>query len=271
MGADCSVVRDHRTAPAVASAFVGRAAELDTLTRLLSRDRLVSVVGPGGCGKTRLAGEAVRRGSFEVHGFVELAPVRRGTGLVPVVVIGCGLRDEPGSSPLDRLRDRLGRGSGLLVLDNCEQIREEVAEMVATLLRDCPELRVLATSRVTLGVTGETILGLGGFSDDGDASSLFLDRARRVQPELPDGPDTDELTRRICRLADGLPLAIELAAAHARALSLPEVEVGMTRRLRFLTTQDPGALPQHRSLLASIAWSAELVGDAARQDRKSVV
>ena len=245
--------------------FVGRTAELDALTRLLSRDRLVSVVGPGGSGKTRLASEAIRRGSFDVHGFVELAPVRRGDALAPVVVSGCGLRDEPGSGPLDRLRDRLGRGSGLLVVDNCEQIRVEVAELVVTLLRDCPELRVLATSRVTLGVTGETVLSLRGFSDDGDASQLFLDRARRVQPGLPSGSDTDATARRICRLADGLPLAIELAAAHARALPLAEVEVGMSRRLRFLTTRDPGALPQHGSLLASIAWSAELVGDAARQ------
>ncbi|MDT7623469.1 MAG: hypothetical protein QOF99_4370, partial [Pseudonocardiales bacterium] len=251
--------------PAVASSFVGRGGELSAVERLVGRERLVSVVGPGGSGKTRLVSEAVRCGSFELHGFVELASVRQGGALALAVLAGCGFRDEPGRSPLDRLRDRLGRAGGLLVLDNCEQIRDEVAALVAVLVRDCEGLRVLVTSRVTLGVAGETVLSLGGLDGDGEAPALFLDRARRVQPGLPTGAVTDAATRRICQLADGLPLAIELAAAHARALPLADVEARMAQRLRFLATRDPGVLPQHRSLLSSITWSAELVGEGARR------
>jgi len=251
--------------PAVASSFVGRGGELKAVARLVAQERLVSVVGPGGCGKTRLVTEAVRSGSFEVHGFVEFAAVRPGRELAPVVLARCGFRDEPGRSPLDRLRDRLGRTGGVLVLDNCEQIRDELAALVAGLLRDCPGLQVLATSRVTLRVAGETVLSLSGLDNAGEAAALFLDRARRVQPAMPTGPGTDAATRRICQLADRLPLALELAASHARALSLADIEVGMAQRLRFLATHDPSALPQHRSLLASITWSAELVGQGPRR------
>jgi len=262
-------VRDNTSvrpvAPAVASSFVGRGGELKAVARLVAQERLVSVVGPGGCGKTRLVTEAVRSGSFEVHGFVELAAVRPGRALAPVVLARCGFRDEPGRSPLDRLRDRLGRTGGVLVLDNCEQIRDELAALVAGLLRDCPDLQVLTTSRVTLRVAGETVLSIGGLDSDGEAAALFLDRARRVQPALPTGPGTDAATRRICQLADRLPLAIELAASHARALSLADLETGMAQRLGFLATRDPGVLPQHRSLQASIAWSAELVGEGPRR------
>lgn len=268
-GADCCFVSAPGSAavvvPAVASSFVGRGRELAAVARLVGQRRLVSVVGPGGSGKTRLVGEAVRRGSFGLHGFVELAPVRPGGLLASVVLAGCGIRDEPGSSALDRLRDRLGCDAGVLVLDNCEQIRDEVASLVAGLLRDCPGLRVLATSRVTLGVAGETVLPIGGLDVAGEAVALFLERARRVQPALPTGALTDHAAARICRLVDGLPLGIELAAAHARALALPDIEAGMAQRLRFLATHQREVLPQHRSLLASITWSAQLAGEQARR------
>ena len=262
------VVRDRGSAqvmvPAVASSFVGRAEEITTIALLMGRERLVTVVGPGGSGKTRLAIEAAGAGTFALLGFVELAAAGPATSLPLAVLGGCGIRDEPGRAPLDRLRDRLGRTDGVLVLDNCEQIQDEVAALVAGLLRGCPGLRVLATSRVTLGVTGERVLTIGGLAAEDDAAALFLDRARRVQPALPTGPETDASARTICRLADGLPLAIELAAAHARALSLPAVEAGMAHRLRFLSARDPG-LPQHRSLMASIGWSVALVGQRSRE------
>ena len=168
--------------PAVASSFVGRGGELSAVERLVGRERLVSVVGPGGSGKTRLVSEAVRCGPFELHGFVELASVRQGGALALAVLAGCGFRDEPGRSPLDRLRDRLGRAGGLLVLDNCEQIRDEVAALVAVLVRDCGGLRVLVTSRVTLGVAGETVLSLGGL--DGEAPALGPAFSRSLGPAL---------------------------------------------------------------------------------------
>lgn len=251
--------------PGSASSFVGRTDDIARLERLVRSSRLVSVVGPGGSGKTRLVGEVLRTGSFPLSAFVELAPVRPGGAIAMAVLASCGIRDDPGRSPVDRLCDQLRGNSGVLVLDNCEQVRDEVAELTARLLRDCPTLTVLATSRVTLGVTGETVVALSGLASDEDAVALFRARAGAVQPALSDGPEADAAARRICRLADGLPLAIELAAAHARALALPDIEAGMTNRLGFLTSRDPSALPQHRSLVASIGWSAELVGEPSRR------
>lgn len=250
--------------PGGVSSFVGRADDLAVVALLVERERLVSVVGPGGSGKTRLTAEAVRAGSFAVHGFVELASVTSGDGLVAAVLAGCGIRDEPGLGPLERLRTGLESLAAVLVLDNCEQIRDQVAALVATLLHGCPKLTVLATSRVTLGLTGETVHPLTGLDED-SAAALFLDRARQVQPALPIGYAGTATAARICRLVDRLPLAIELAAAHARALALVDIETGMADRLRFLTTRDPNAMPQHRSLRASIGWSVTLVGDPARR------
>jgi predicted ATPase/DNA-binding CsgD family transcriptional regulator len=249
--------------PAVSSSFVGRAQERDELRRLLGQERLVTVVGPGGCGKTRLAVETVGDGVAALLGFAELAPVRG--DLADRVLTACGYRDDPGRSPDERLRDLLGTRSGLLVLDNCEHVRAEAAALAADLLRSCPGLRVLATSRVGLGLPGETVLPLTGLRTDGEAVALLLDRARRVQPRLPGGWATEEAAREICLLLDGLPLAIELAAAHARSLALPAIRAALTDRPGFLVGRDPTALPQHRSLAASIAWSVDLVGPGERR------
>ena len=151
------------------------------------------------------------------------------------------------------------------MLDNCEHVRDDVAALVVALLRSCPHLRVLTTTRVTLGVTAEAVLPLTGLSATGPAVTLFLDRARRVQPALADNQRTRDLAAAICRLADGLPLAIELATAHTRALSLDAVLAGMADQLRFLGAHDPVALPQHRSLEASIDRSVQLLTSEARQ------
>jgi predicted ATPase/DNA-binding CsgD family transcriptional regulator len=263
-------------APAPASSFVGRAAELGDLTALLARERLVTVVGPGGCGKTRLTIEAVRgrpsalqRGhpaatrsqecapaaileGAPLHGFVELAAASPATDLARAALNACGFRED-----VDLFTEL---GDGLLVLDNCEHLRREVAALVDALLRRCPALRILATSRVTLGVTGEAVLPLVGL-DPADAVALFYDRARRIQPRLA---DADAVAGEICALADGLPLAVELAAAHARALPLVDIRDGMADRMRFLATRDPAGLPRHRSVVSSLDWSAELVGEPAR-------
>lgn len=237
-------------APATASSFVGRAVELAELTALVARERLVTVVGPGGCGKTRLAIEAVA--GPQLHGFVELAAAGPATDLAGAVRNACGLPENV--DPLPEL------GAGLLVLDNCEHLRREVAAFVEALLRGRPELRILATSRVTLGVAGEAVLPLVGL-EPADAVALFYDRARRVQPRLS---DADAVAGEICALADGLPLAVELAAAHARALPLVDIRDGMADRMRFLAARDPTGLPRHRSVASSLDWSAELVGEPAR-------
>jgi predicted ATPase/DNA-binding CsgD family transcriptional regulator len=268
-------------APAPASSFVGRAGELADLAALLARERLVTVVGPGGCGKTRLTIEAVRGrprglqrgdtaatqseechpaaipGAARLHGFVELAAAGPATDLARAALNACGLPEEPGRAPLDQLVEL---GDGLLVLDNCEHLRREVAALVDTLLRRCPALRILATSRVTLGLAGEAVLALVGL-EPADAVALFYDRARRIQPGLG---AADAVAGEICALADGLPLAVELAAAHARALPLVDIRDGMADRMRFLAARDPTGLPRHRSVASSLDWSAELVGEPAR-------
>lgn len=248
--------------PAAASSFVGRVDELAALESLVGRERLVTLVGPGGCGKTRLAMELAGRSG--VRGFVELAALGPRSDLASAVLTACGLREEPGRSPVELLRDRLARDGGLLVLDNCEHLQAQVAELVADLLRSCSALRVLVTSRVGVGLAAEQVLPLTGLEPTGDGAALLLDRARGVQPALPVDPGAERLAAEICRMVDGLPLAIELAAAHARTLPLTGIRDGMADRMAFLSARRRGGLRRHDSLVASLEWSAELVGERAR-------
>lgn len=241
------------------SSFVGRGRELATLDSLLGQRRLVSLVGPGGCGKTRLAAEWIRGHPNELVGFVELSDLPDAALLAVTVLSACGIREEPGADPLERAAVCLAQKRGVLVLDTCEHLRAPVAAMVVRLLRGCSGLRVVVTSRVSLGIVGETVLPIAGLADE--AQALFLDRARRVQPELA----VDERRiRAICELAEGLPLAIELAAAHARALCLADIQAGMADRLGFLGPQPVGE-PRHRSMEASIEWSYRLLDPSAQR------
>ena len=234
------------------------------MARLVRSERLVTVVGPGGCGKTRLALEVLRAVPGEMIGFVELAGADRHE-LLPTVLAVCGVWEDPGSDPLDRLHGWLREQAGLLVLDNCEHLQADVTALVSALLRRCRAVHVLVTSRVTLGLAAEVVVPLLGLDPAGDGSALFLERARGVQPGLVETARTRESVLAICRLADGLPLAIELAAAHTRGLSLDEVRAGMADQLRFLGPGEVGALPQHQSLQASISWSVHLVSSQARR------
>ncbi|GAA5131014.1 helix-turn-helix transcriptional regulator [Pseudonocardia adelaidensis] len=246
--------------PGPVSSFVGRRRELAAVAGLVARQRLVSLVGPGGCGKTRLAAEWARSQPAELVGFVELASLPDAALLPVAVLVACGIREEPGTDAVDRVASRLAGEPGVLVLDTCEHLRDEVAAFVDVLLRRCARLRILVTSRVSLGTAGETVLPVGGLSSDGP--QLFLDRARAVQPDL--APDVGS-ARRICELADGLPLAIELAAAKTRALPLTHIEAGMADRLRFLARTSPVGEPRHRSMEACIGWSYRLAEPRSRR------
>ena len=247
--------------PVAASSFFGRTAELAALAAVVARQRLVTVVGPGGCGKTRLAAEFAAGWDAPVHGFVELAPLGPHADVSSAVLGACGLREDPARTATEVLRDRLGRAEGLLVVDNCEHLRDAVAALVGDLLRRCPPLRVLVTSRVSIGLAGERMFPLDGLDPAGDGVELLLDRARDVQPDLPIDPDGRPAAVEICRLADGLPLAIELAAAHARSLPLAGIRDGMADRLAFLTSRGLG---RHGSVAASLDWSLRLVDGSAR-------
>ncbi|MHC1562670.1 helix-turn-helix transcriptional regulator [Actinomycetospora sp. C-140] len=259
-----------RSRPAVAAApFVGRDDELATLRRLCAADRLVTVLGPGGSGKTRLASEVLPTVAPVVLGVVELATRVPGDDLWSVVLAACDLRDDPAASPVDRLAHRIGDLAGerdaLLVLDNCEHVRDAVAELAGALLSRAPRVRILATSRLSLGVPGETTLPVEGLAVPA-ATALFLDRARRVRPDLPDAEETTRRARRIAIALDGLPLALELAAARARGLPLRVIEDGTAHRLAFLDAGPAGGArePRHRSLQACLSWSTALLTDRTR-------
>lgn len=249
-----------RPVPAQLTSFVGRDAEIRQVTEALSRSRLVTIIGPGGAGKTRLAIESARRVA-EVC-FVELAELGD-AAQVPQAVIGAlGLRDAglfavgEAPDPVARLVSGLTDRRILLVLDNCEHVIGGAARLARQLLAACAGLRILATSREALGLTGESLCPLPPLPAS-DTIRLFEDRARAVRP----GYQLDAGTvGRICAAVDGLPLGIELAAARLRSFELDEVEA----RLRQLSHGDRTAEPRHQTLRAVVAWSWDLLGSDER-------
>ncbi|MEV6441491.1 BTAD domain-containing putative transcriptional regulator [Amycolatopsis sp. NPDC051716] len=245
-----------RRVPVPLTGFVGRA-ELDRLTAALRDARLVTLTGPGGAGKTRLAVEAAARAAGEVC-FAELATT---TEVPRTVLAALGLREQgvltPGAAadPADRLVAGLADRPLLLVLDNCEHVVAEAARLARRLLGECPGLRVLATSREALGLTGETLVPVGTLPA-GAAARLFTDRAAAVAPGA--APDPGAVTR-ICAALDGLPLAIELAAARLRSLSADDVAARLGDRFRLLSRGDRTAEPRHRTLRGVVEWSWDLL------------
>ncbi|GIF22496.1 putative ATPase/DNA-binding SARP family transcriptional activator [Actinoplanes tereljensis] len=268
--------------PAPLTSFVGRDDDLTRIGTLLAAGRLVTVLGPGGAGKTRLALEAARRHPGGAW-LVDLAPVTEPAKVAAAVLAGIGLR---GGSMLDARRfaegdeldvlaGELGGRESLLLVDNCEHLIDAVAHLVAALLARCPGLRVLATSREPLTVDGETLVPLGpltlpeagdGLEESRRTASvrLFVERAAAVRP----GFDLDRLTFSqvidVVRGLDGMPLALELAAARLRTLSLADLADGLSDRFRLLTTGSRTAPPRHRTLRAVIAWSWDLLDGAER-------
>ncbi|WP_328461354.1 winged helix-turn-helix domain-containing protein [Actinoplanes sp. NBC_00393] len=251
---DPQLLLQTRPAPAVRplTAFLGRTAELTALDRLMATSRLVTLVGPGGAGKTRLAVEhAADRGWF-----VRLADA---TDPVLAVAATLGLRGSTVEAVTAALADR----TGLLVLDNCEHLVEPVAGMVLHLLVHCPGIRVLATSREALGVDGERLLPVAPLPSV-DAIALLTDRISAIRPGWrPDSAEIGHL-RRIAAALDGIPLALELAAARARILSLGELSELLDDRFPQLGPVPRGALAPHETLEAAVAWSVDLLPPADR-------
>ncbi|WP_199487679.1 BTAD domain-containing putative transcriptional regulator [Actinomadura spongiicola] len=266
--------------PARLTSFVGREDELRRVGKMLADGRLVTLLGPGGAGKTRLAVEAAERADGEVC-FVDLAPV--GGGEVPKALLGAlGLREGrmrpvPGGppDPVERLVTALDGRRALLVLDNCEHVVAPVAELAHRLLSACPRLRVLATSREALGITGEALLPVPPLEPPPEgvpagelaaypAVRLFLDRAEAVRPGFAVADGNAEAVAGICRALDGLPLAVELAAARLRSLPVTEVATRLDDRFRLLSRGDRTAAPRHRTLRAVVEWSWDLLDEAER-------
>ncbi len=273
----------QRALPAQLTSVVGRDQELDRLQTLLGSSRLVTLTGPGGVGKTRLAIEVA--GDADPGAcFVELSSVADPTDVPRAVgsALGLRLQGPPGGGDAGRdvvvaqLVNSLSRRSLLLVLDNCEHLTCAVAPLLGQLLAECPSLRVIATSRAPLGIIGEALFPVPGLSTPGPgvdadearthpAVRLLEDRVALVSPGFTVDEDTVEHAVRICRALDGLPLAIELAAARARSRPLADVAEGLDTPFDLLSAGDAGGGPRHRSLASVIEWSWDLLGDSERE------
>jgi len=258
--------------PAMRTSFVGRAGPVRELAVLLGQYRLVTVTGPGGSGKTRLAGEVARQvaGRFADGAWlVELAPVRDPGQVAAVVAAALGVREQPGTAVAATLARVLARQQILLMLDNCEHVLGAAAGLCAELLAVCDDLRVLATSREPLRVTEEAGYRLGPLAvpDPGDLADaaraeavvLFADRACQADAHFAlDGETGPEVARLVTRL-DGMPLAIELAAARAEALGVSGLLDRLDDRFALLAGGDRRAPPRQRSLAATVEWSYQLL------------
>ncbi|GAA1971185.1 ATP-binding protein [Amycolatopsis minnesotensis] len=263
--------------PAPFTSFVGRDDDVQRVGKLLGESRLVTVTGPGGSGKTRLAVEVARQRD---SCFADLSTVDE-SGVVHAVLAAVGARDSgllPGRGAPEAetaLVSALADGGPLLVLDNCEHVVDATARLAKLILTRCPRARLLTTSREALGITGESLHVLpplpvpspGAERAEALASPavrLFVDRAAAVRPGFDPGERAIELVARICLLLDGLPLAIELAAARLRALPLDEVADRIGDRFRLLSQGDRTATPRHRTLHAVVEWSWRLLTDEER-------
>jgi predicted ATPase/DNA-binding SARP family transcriptional activator len=274
--------------PAPVTSFVGRHAELHATRGLLERSRLVTLTGAGGCGKTRLALEAARTllGSFaDGVRLVELEAVADPALVAPSLAAGLGIREASSlgvggdsAKPLTgKLLDYLRNKELLVVLDNCEHLIEACAQIVESVLRAAPGVRFLATSREHLGVSGEALLPVPPLSvpgprdvspeqlDRSDAARLFADRAAAVRPVFVLDDESAPAVAQICRRLDGIPLAIELAAARVRMLPPEEIAARLDDRLSLLTSGNRRALPRHQTLRAAVDWSYELLSEPERE------
>ncbi|MFC4536425.1 BTAD domain-containing putative transcriptional regulator [Sphaerisporangium dianthi] len=260
------------------TSFVGRGKELRRVAELLADHRLVTMLGPGGAGKTRLAVEAGETLAGRMPAGVwlaELGSVRDPDDVPRTVLAALGLRDTGrtsvlphGPAPLEAadptatLVAGLGPGHRLIILDNCEHLVDAAARLADRVLAECPQVRILATSREPLGITGELHWHVQPL-DDEHARSLFADRAATARPGyVPDGDE--RAVARICRELDGMPLAIELAAARLRTLSAGQIADRLDDRFRLLTGGSRTALPRHQTLRAVVEWSWDLLDERER-------
>jgi predicted ATPase len=259
--------------PIQLSSFVGRQRELDELRRLVGATRLVSLTGPGGSGKTRLAlqvaGE-LSKGWGDGVWLVELAPLADPGRVGATVASVLGIREDPNRPTIDTIVDAIGSRELLVVLDNCEHVVNSVATLAEALLRSCPGIHLLSTSREPLGLAGEQVYQVPSLAvpeNDNETEQvmasesvrLLLERAAEQKPGFAitdaDGP----VVARICRRLDGMPLAIELAAARLRSLSPRDLDERLDERFRLLTGGSRTALPRQQTLRALIDWSWELL------------
>ncbi len=267
--------------PRPVSSFVGREEELDRLEQLLAAERLLTLTGPGGAGKSRLALELALRlteGAAErsVH-LASLAPLARPTLLVRTVAAALDVHLDPDDEVVDALRAGIHPAPAILVLDNAEHLLADVADLVEQLVTGCPQLTVLVTSREPLGLTGEVVWPVPtlpvppeGTTDvtaarDAPAVRLFEERAQAVAPAFSLEAEDVGTVVALVRALDGLPLAIELAAARTRILSVPDLATQLQDRFRVLRDRRRGMPPRHRALEDTVEWSWDLLTEDERR------
>jgi predicted ATPase/class 3 adenylate cyclase/DNA-binding CsgD family transcriptional regulator len=253
--------------PVQLTSFVGRGAELTQVRGLLADSRLVTLTGAGGVGKTRLAVEVAAQlaGEFSDGAwYADLAPITD-PEVVPIAVArSLGLPDQPGRSTMDTLTRFVADRRMLIVLDNCEHLLDASAALVVALLGSSAKLTLLATSREAIGVAGEVAWRMPSLSLADEAIELFVDRARHARPDFAVSDDNAATVAEICARLDGLPLAIELAAARVRALSLTEILDSLHDRFRLLTGGARTAVRRQQTLRASVDWSHALLTEPER-------
>jgi predicted ATPase/class 3 adenylate cyclase/DNA-binding CsgD family transcriptional regulator len=252
--------------PTQLTRFVGRSVQVDDVRRLLADNRLVTLSGAGGAGKTRLAIEIARLVSEFDDGicYVDLSPVTIPEAVPVTVARTVGLPDQPGRSTVDTIIRFISDRTLLIVLDNCEHLLDASGELIIELLNACPHLTILATSRETLGVAGEVTWRVPSLSLADEAVELFADRATRGRPGFTLGDDNRAVVEEICRRLDGMPLAIELAAARVRSLSLAQIADSLNDRFRLLTGGARSAVRRQQTLRASVDWSHALLTEPER-------
>ncbi|HEY6042279.1 MAG TPA: helix-turn-helix domain-containing protein, partial [Anaerolineae bacterium] len=257
--------------PLYLTSFVGRDKEIAEASKLLASHRLVTFIGPGGIGKTRLAVQ-VAANEQKASGFpdgvwlVELAALTDASSVPRAVATALGLHEEAGVAIANGLTHFIGEKKSLLALDNCEHLIKACAELAEILLRANPNLCILATSREALGVAGEKVLHLTGLALPRDetsllalsrsgATQLFLERAQSVLPSFEFTKENTAWVLGVCRRLDGIPLAIELAAARVKLLTVEQIAARLDDRFNLLTMGSRTALPRQQTLRATIDWS----------------
>jgi predicted ATPase/DNA-binding CsgD family transcriptional regulator len=264
--------------PAQVSSFIGREAELAAVRGLVAGSRLVTLTGAGGTGKTRLGLQVAARlagGAADGVWFADLAPLRDPDLVAVTVADVLGVREQLGRPALETVVEAVGGRRLLVVLDNCEHVIGACAKLADALLRNCPNLALLATSREPMGIGGEYVYRVPSLAvpADGDdpgviwaceAVQLLADRAAAQGVVLGGDAETAAVAGRICRRLDGIPLAIELAAARLRVMQASELEARLDERFGLLTGGSRAALPRQQTLRAMVDWSWELLNPAER-------
>lgn len=251
--------------PIQLTSFIGREAEISGIRDALARHRLVTLTGAGGAGKTRLAVQVAANIATEFADgvwYVDLAPITDPDVVTVTVARALGLPDHPGRQTIDVIRRFIRDRQMLVLIDNCEHLLDASADLITDLLQLCSALTLLTTSREPIGVAGEVTWRVPSLSLTNEAVELFGDRARRTKPEFRVTHDNADTVTEICRRLDGLPLAIELAAARVRALSPTEILDSLRDTFRLLTGGARTAVRRQQTLRASVDWSHALLSES---------